>query len=151
MFNRDNLFGKGPRAGREQQGGYGAPPQPPPRDYQPDTNMSGYDDPRGSGRPQASPGLPTRKAIGRGDPPPGMGISKQLQPFKVEDKNIQNQYVYSNMSVTYPDFFTDADRAAWQSLLKTFPPPVTAPTCTSFSIDNMLSQQDQHKAFLLAA
>jgi vesicle-fusing ATPase len=105
MFNRDNLFGKSPRAAREQ-GGYGAPPPgygapPPPRDLPNDTPMGGYGDPRasyGSGL-RGSPmnrAMPQRMAVGR-QVPPGAGMVKQLQPAKVEDKNLANQYIYGNM------------------------------------------------------
>lgn len=115
MFNRDNLFGKGPRAGREG-GGYEQPPQTPPRYNQTDTPMGGnFDDPRGSygqnmrGAPTAggyddprsgyvqnvrgSPlnrGIPERKSVGR---PQEAAPAIQLQPRKVDDSS----YTYGNL------------------------------------------------------
>lgn len=94
MFNKDNLFGKSPRAGREQGGyaalasSYGGPPLPP-RGQPNDTPMGGYHDPRGSYGNRA---MPQRMAGSRQAAP-----VKQLQPAKVEDKNLANQYIYGNM------------------------------------------------------
>jgi len=36
--------------------------------------------------------MPQRTAVGR-----NAGISKQLYPARVEDKNLQDRYVYGNM------------------------------------------------------
>jgi hypothetical protein len=104
MFNRDNLFGKPPNAGRERQ-----PSGPQSQRNSPhDTQMGGYEDPRGNyggggqrgppppgsgySSPQQNRGMPQRTAVGR-----NAGISKQLQLGKVEDKNTQDRYVYGNM------------------------------------------------------
>jgi vesicle-fusing ATPase len=106
MNIRQNLFGQGPKAGREQSGGYGRPPQPPPRD---DTPMSGgYDDPRGGygdpragyGAPMPSPrqAMPSRPAVGRqpqGPASPGRRMT--LRIAKVEDKTAANQYIFGNL------------------------------------------------------
>ena len=104
MNIRQNLFGQGPRAGRDQQGGYGRPPQAPPRD---DTAMGGYqDNPRsqyGSGGYNApsSAGMPTRTPVGR--PPSqqqaGMGSSRrdQMRLAKVDNKTLANQYIFGNL------------------------------------------------------
>lgn len=99
MFNRDNLFGRPPNAGRERQ------PGAPQRGSPNDTQMGGYEDPRGNygggGQrgppppgypPQQNRGMPQRTAVGR-----NAGISRQLQLGKVEDKNTQDRYVYGNM------------------------------------------------------
>lgn len=98
MFNRDNVFGRAPNAGRERTSG--APQRGSPYD----TPMSGYADPNGGnygGGGQRGPpppghpsnrGMPNRTPVGR-----NTGISKQLRPGKVEDKNTQDSYVYGNM------------------------------------------------------
>jgi vesicle-fusing ATPase len=103
MNVRQNLFGQGPKAGREQQGGYGRPPQPPARD---DTPMGGYqENPRGSGGYSNAPpsgGMPSRTAVGR--PPTqqqagnaGSGRRVQMRIAKVEDKTLANQYIFGNL------------------------------------------------------
>jgi hypothetical protein len=104
MNIRPNLFGQGPKAGREQQGGYGRPPQPPPRD---DTPMGGYqENPRGQyggGGYNAPPagGMPLRTAVGRepSQQPMGSGAPRRVQMriAKVEDKNLANEYIFGNL------------------------------------------------------
>lgn len=103
MFNRDNLFGKGPRGGREQ-GGYSQAPANPPRNYG-DTPMAGYNDPRRGPAPPSQQSMPDRSSAGRNAPPPRSGGQKQLQPAKVEDKNIANQYIYGNITAVSPHDF----------------------------------------------
>ncbi|KFX96831.1 hypothetical protein V490_03114 [Pseudogymnoascus sp. VKM F-3557] len=108
MFNRDNLFGKAPNAGREQR-----PSSNPQRNSPHDTQMGGYDDPRAQqyggggqrgppppGYPQQNRGMPQRTAVGR-----NAGISKQLQLGKVEDKNTQDRYVFGNITAVSPQDF----------------------------------------------
>ncbi|TVY71216.1 Vesicular-fusion protein sec18 [Lachnellula suecica] len=115
MNIRQNLFGQGPKAGREQSGYGGRPPAPPPRD---DTPMGGYDDPRGGyggdsrgsyGAPAPSPrqaAMPQRPAVGRMQaPPPSPGRSMQLMIAKVGDKNIANEYIYGNRCAVSPQDF----------------------------------------------
>jgi vesicle-fusing ATPase len=106
MNIRQNLFGQGPKAGREQQPGYGRPPQPPPRD---DTPMGGYQEPPrgqygggGYGNAPPSGGVPSRTAVGR--PPSqqqaenaGSGRRVQMRIAKVEDKTLANQYIFGNL------------------------------------------------------
>jgi vesicle-fusing ATPase len=96
-----NLFGRGPKPGREQNP-YGQPALPP-RDMPQDSRMGGYDDPRGSygsgarGPPSyGGGGVPQRTSVGRQAPPAG-GVARQLRPAKVEDKNLADQYIYGNM------------------------------------------------------
>ncbi|KAG9234481.1 vesicular-fusion protein-like protein sec18 [Amylocarpus encephaloides] len=117
MNIRQNLFGQGPKAGR-QQGGYaapGGPPQPPPRD---DTPMGGYQedpraqygDPRGSyGAPQRGPAppqnMPQRPAVGRAPQPMSPARRVQLRIAKVEDKTLANQYIFGNLSAVSPQDF----------------------------------------------
>jgi vesicle-fusing ATPase len=110
MNIRQNLFGQGPKAGREQQGGYGRPPQPPARD---DTPMGGYQEnargqyggggynapPSGAIPPQ---GMPQRTAVGRPSSQQQggmMGSARrvQLRIAKVEDKTLANQYIFGNL------------------------------------------------------
>lgn len=100
MNIRQNLFGQGPKAGRDQQPGYSRPPAPPPRD---DTPMGGYSDgPRGSyndprgnyGAPVSARAVPSRSAVGRA--PPARQI--RLEIAKIEwDKNLANQYIFGNL------------------------------------------------------
>jgi hypothetical protein len=103
MNVRQNLFGQGPKAGREQSG-YGRPPAPPPRD---DTPMGGYDDPRGSyndpryGAPMPSSrsAMPSRPAVGRA-PPASPARRLRLEIAKIEwDKTLANQYIFGNLYV----------------------------------------------------
>lgn len=96
MFNRNNLFGGGPAAGRQSPGQNQAP-HPQSRG---DTHMGGYDAPRGNYGGQAPPPMgnrpmPQRPPVGRG--PPAHGIAKRLVPAKVEDKTLQSRYIYGNM------------------------------------------------------
>ncbi|TAQ90114.1 hypothetical protein B7494_g1576 [Chlorociboria aeruginascens] len=109
MNIRQNLFGAGPKAGREQAG-YGRPPAPPPRD---DTSMGGYDEPQGryqdpraqDPRANYGPPMPSRPAVGRSMPPPPSAKKIQLRIAKVEDKTLANQYIFGNMSaVSSQDF-----------------------------------------------
>ncbi|EPE29316.1 P-loop containing nucleoside triphosphate hydrolase [Glarea lozoyensis ATCC 20868] len=112
MNIRQNLFGQGPKAGREQQGGYGRPPQPPPRD---DTPMGGYqENPRGQyggGGYSAPPagGMPLRTAVGRepSQQPMGSGAPRRVQMriAKVEDKNLANEYIFGNLCAVSPQDF----------------------------------------------
>jgi vesicle-fusing ATPase len=98
MNIRQNLFGQGPKAGRDQGGpaGYGRPPQLPPRD---DTPMGGYQEgPRGQyggGGYNAPPG--GRPAVGR--PPAQQHSARRIQMriAKVEDKTLANQYIFGNL------------------------------------------------------
>jgi vesicle-fusing ATPase len=106
---RQNLFGQGPRAGRESQpgpGGYSRPPQPPPRDDTPmrgyDDQQGGYADPKGSyGAPVPPPrgSMPSRPAVGRTQPTsPARRI--QLRIAKVSDyadKTLESQYIFGNL------------------------------------------------------
>lgn len=108
MNIRQNLFGQGPKAGREQPpAGYGRAPAPPPRD---DTPMGGYEDQRGGyadppgsyGAPQPSPrqAMPQRPAVGRMQAPgaPGAPARRvQLRIAKVDDKTLANQYIFGNL------------------------------------------------------
>ena len=101
MNNRQNLFGQGPRGGREQKqqpGGYNRPP--PPRD---DTPMAGYEDPRGGyGAPRESYGapMPSRPAVGRPAPPQSQGREVRLQIAKIEGNNtLASQYIFENLQV----------------------------------------------------
>ena len=103
MNIRQNLFGQGPKAGREQ-GGYGRPPAPPPRD---DTPMAGYEDPRGGygdprgsyGAPMPSPrqAMPQRPAVGRMQAPASPARRVQLRIAKIDDKTLANQYIFGNL------------------------------------------------------
>jgi vesicle-fusing ATPase len=106
MNIRQNLFGQGQKAGRDQGGpaGYGRSPQLPPRD---DTPMGGYqEDPRGQyggggynappgGRPPQ--GMPQRPAVGR--PPAQQRSARRIQMriAKVEDKTLANQFIFGNL------------------------------------------------------
>lgn len=104
MNIRQNLFGQGPKPGREQQGGYGRPPAPPPRD---DTPMAGYEDPRGGTRdPRGSYGapvpsqrqaMPQRPGVGRMGAPASPARRVQLRIAKVDDKTLANQYIFGNL------------------------------------------------------
>ncbi|TVY19727.1 Vesicular-fusion protein sec18 [Lachnellula arida] len=115
MNIRQNLFGQGPKAGREQQGGYGRPPAPPPRD---DTPMAGYEDPRGGSRDprgsygapmpsqrQAMPSMPQRPAVGRMGAPASPARRVQLRIAKVDDKTLANQYIFGNLCAVSPQDF----------------------------------------------
>lgn len=114
MFNRESLFGKGgARGGREQQqpGGYGQPPQPPPRGGAYDTPMAGYDQPQrspygpgGQSSPQMftgaggqQPSAVPRRPVQQRQAPPGAGMVRTLNPMKVQDPTLQTQYIYGNM------------------------------------------------------
>ncbi|KAK0103637.1 transport between ER and Golgi ATPase protein [Cadophora gregata] len=111
MNIRQNLFGQGPKAGREQAG-YGRPPQPPPRD---DTPMAGvYDDRAGYGDarggygspappPRQSQPMPSRPPVGRGMASPARKV--QLRIAKVEDKTLANQYIFGNLCAVSPQDF----------------------------------------------
>ncbi|RDL41279.1 p-loop containing nucleoside triphosphate hydrolase [Venustampulla echinocandica] len=109
MNIRQNLFGQGPRAGREQaQGGYARPPAPPSRD---DTPMSmgapeGYGDPRGSYGQQPRQAMPQRPQVGRTQQPPMSPARRiQLRIAKVEDKTLANQYIFGNLCAVSPEDF----------------------------------------------
>ncbi|KAG0645302.1 Vesicular-fusion sec18 [Hyphodiscus hymeniophilus] len=117
MNIRQNLFGQGPRSGRESQpgpGGYSRAPQPPPRDDTPmrgyDEQQGGYSDSRGSyGAPAPPPrgSMPSRPAVGRNQPAsPARRI--QLRIAKVSDyadKTLESQYIFGNLSaVSAQDF-----------------------------------------------
>ncbi|KAH7346759.1 vesicular-fusion protein-like protein sec18 [Rhexocercosporidium sp. MPI-PUGE-AT-0058] len=108
MNIRQNLFGQGPKAGREQAG-YGRPPQPPPRD---DTQTAGgYDDRGGYGDPRGGPAppprqsqpMPSRPPVGRGMASPARKV--QLRIAKVEDKTLANQYIFGNLCAVSPQDF----------------------------------------------
>jgi vesicle-fusing ATPase len=99
MNIRQNLFGQGPKAGREQSG-YGRPPPTPPSYAREDTPMmSGYD---AGGRPSVG-----RTSV-NGAPRPHLSSSRyptgptspsrmlRLNIAKVEDKTLANQYIFSN-------------------------------------------------------
>lgn len=99
MNIRQNLFGQGPKAGREQSG-YGRPPPTPPSYAREDTPMmAGYD---AGGRP------PVGRTSVNGAPRPHLSSSRypasptspsrklQLNIAKVEDKTLANQYIFSN-------------------------------------------------------
>ncbi|KAF4624187.1 hypothetical protein G7Y89_g13983 [Cudoniella acicularis] len=117
MNIRQNLFGQGPKAGREAAG-YGRPPAPPPRD---DTPMGGYENPRGGygdprGDPRGSYGasmpsprqaMPQRPAVGRPQQAQPMSPAKriQLRIAKVEDKTLANQYIFGNLCAVSPQDF----------------------------------------------
>lgn len=94
---RDNLFGKGPRAGVGRPpapSGYSQPPQQaPPRGYDEPPQQQGY----GNSRPPPPPakGAPPRASVGRAMPVAGM--SRRLNLAPVEDKNLANQYIFGNM------------------------------------------------------
>jgi len=110
MNIRQNLFGQGPKAGREQSGGYSRPPAPPPRD---DPSPAGYGDPRGGGNypvpvPRERDGDPrsARPAVGRTAAPsygqqPSSGRSQQqlqLRIAKIEgNSTLANQYIFQNL------------------------------------------------------
>ncbi|KAL2069972.1 hypothetical protein VTL71DRAFT_14652 [Oculimacula yallundae] len=110
MNIRQNLFGQGPKAGREQAG-YGRP-QAPPRD---DTQMAGgYDDRGGNGDPRGGYGapappprqsqpMPSRPPVGRGMASPAH--KAQLRIAKVEDKTLANQYIFGNLCAVSPQDF----------------------------------------------
>ncbi|CZR58112.1 probable NsfA protein [Phialocephala subalpina] len=113
MNIRQNLFGQSPGAGRKAAaGGYDRAPPPPPRD---DTPMAGgYDDPRQYSQPPPrqsygapmSPGrqqMPSRPAVGRGPQQPmSPAMRIPLRISKVEDKNLQQQYIFGNLSAVSP-------------------------------------------------
>lgn len=105
MFNRENLFGKAATPQREQQ----RPSQPPPR--QPyDQPQGGYDDPRRQQQPPPQPQRGMERGMERRPVPRGGVISKMLHPARVEDKNIQDRYVYGNITAVSPaDFPPNAD------------------------------------------
>ncbi|KAE9365996.1 vesicular-fusion protein-like protein sec18 [Stipitochalara longipes BDJ] len=111
MNIRQNLFGQGPKAGREASG-YGRPPAPPPRDDTPmmggyDDGRGGYADPRGSyGAPAPSPrqAMPSRPAVGR-QGPTSPARRAQLRIAKVEDKTLANQYIFGNLCAVSPQDF----------------------------------------------
>ncbi|KAG9248214.1 vesicular-fusion protein-like protein sec18 [Calycina marina] len=116
MNIRQNLFGQGPKAGREQQGGYSRSPQPPPRD---DPAMAGYGDPRGNASyPPAreSYGAPPRQAVGRKAAPSGYGQAQpspgrqmQLRISKIEgNATAANQYIFQNLCAVSPQDFPPA-------------------------------------------
>ncbi len=107
MFNRENLFGKSQPA-REQQ----RQPQPPRYD----SPGAGHDDPRrqqypdprqqqyGQQPPMPQRGMPQpqRQPVDR---KPVHNISKILRPAKLDDKNLQDQYVYGNITAVSPADF----------------------------------------------
>lgn len=108
MNIRQNLFGQGPKAGREQSGGYSRPPAPPQQD---DPAMAGYGDPRGGGGYPAQRGSygdprSSRPAVGRAAPPgygqaPASGRPQQqmqLRIAKIEgNATLANQYIFQNL------------------------------------------------------
>ena len=102
MNIRQNLFGQGPKSGRDPAA-YNKPPPPPPRDDTPmmggyDEPKRGYADPRGSyGAPATPPrqSMPSRPAVGRGPASPARRV--QLNIAKIEDKTLQQQYVFGNL------------------------------------------------------
>ncbi|KAF8863968.1 vesicular-fusion protein-like protein sec18 [Acephala macrosclerotiorum] len=112
MNIRQNLFGASPGAGRRAAaGGYDRAPPPPPRD---DTPMAGgYDDPRQYGQPPRqsygapmSPGrqpMPSRPAVGRAPQQPMSPARRiQLGIAKVDDKTLQQQYIFGNLCAVSP-------------------------------------------------
>ncbi|KAH8598280.1 vesicular-fusion protein-like protein sec18 [Bisporella sp. PMI_857] len=97
MDIRQNLFGQGPKAGREQlrggggggggSGGYQRVPAPPPRD-----GPAGYGDYNtGYGEPRSS-----RPAVGRVAQPQS-SIQLQLRQERISDKTISDAYIFSNI------------------------------------------------------
>jgi len=93
MNNRMNLFGQGPKAGRDSGQSYGrGPPVPPPATDYP---MAGsYEDPRGS----YGSTMPSRTAVGRGQPSPGRGAPSQLSIAKIDfNPTLANQYIFGNL------------------------------------------------------
>lgn len=112
MNIRQNLFGASPGAGRRAAaGGYDRAPPPPPRD---DTPMAGgYDDPRQYGQPPRqsygapmSPSrqpMPSRPAVGRAPQQPMSPARRiQLGIAKVDDKTLQQQYIFGNLCAVSP-------------------------------------------------
>ncbi|KAL8365207.1 hypothetical protein RB595_004150 [Gaeumannomyces hyphopodioides] len=130
MDARNNLFGQGPRAGggglpgrQVQRGpggpppqqGYGTPPQqqgyggggygaPPPQ--------QGYGGGGGGGYGAPPPQQRQQGGGGYGAPPPGNygqqssgGRKVRLRPTKVEDKNLQNIYIFTNICAVSPEDF----------------------------------------------
>jgi vesicle-fusing ATPase len=96
MFSRDNLFGN--RGGGGQQPPARSPQQPP-RPGQGggyDTPMGGYDQ-RGPPLPgRGNPGLPQRRAVGGG------GGAKMLAIGKIDEQNLRDRYVFSNITAVSP-------------------------------------------------
>lgn len=98
MDLRNNLFGKGPRGGlpgRPTQGGPGGgPPAPSP----------GYDNSRNYGAPSPAMRGQQRASGGYGNAPPPSSYAPptravRLRLAKVEDKTLQQKYIFSNMFV----------------------------------------------------
>ncbi|KAH8820002.1 vesicular-fusion protein-like protein sec18 [Xylogone sp. PMI_703] len=109
---RQNLFGQGPRAGREQQG-YGQAPATPPRDQ-----MGGYGDPRGGygdprggyGDPRGNYGapsqppreqMPMRRPVGQSAP----ARKVALELGRIQNKSLSDQYVFGNLCAVSPQDF----------------------------------------------
>lgn len=98
MNIRQNLFGQGPKAGRDQ---YGRPPAPP-RD---DTPMGGYEGGGGGGgyggsgygAPAPRQAVPQRPAVGRAQQPASPGRRVQLRIAKVDDKTLAQQLIFGNL------------------------------------------------------
>lgn len=100
------MFGKGPRAGVGRPppgGGYSQPQAAPVRGSQGgpggESMPWGYDEQpqQGYGRapPPPAKGVPARTPVGRSAP--GAGMSRRLNLAPVEDKNLANQYIFTNM------------------------------------------------------
>ncbi|KAL8397042.1 hypothetical protein RB594_003947 [Gaeumannomyces avenae] len=129
MDARNNLFGQGPRAGGGGGGLPGrqvqrAPGGPPPQQGYP--QQQGYGGGGGYGAPQQQQGYggggggygappPQQRQGGGGGygaPPPGNygqqsagGRKVRLRPAKVEDKNLQNIYIFTNICAVSPEDF----------------------------------------------
>lgn len=117
MDMRNNLFGQGPRGGAggglpgRQVQRPGGPPSggaPPPSRY--DSPQGGYGQQGGSGN-YGAPAPPPRQPSSYGNQPPADSYSApsgrrvRLRLAKVEDKTLQMNYIFTNISAISPEDF----------------------------------------------
>jgi vesicle-fusing ATPase len=91
----------------------------------------GYGSPRGA-PPQQSRGMPLRTQVGR-----GAGISKQLYPAKVDDKNLADRYIFGNITAVSPSDFPPSSDGSDQYLLINGQHVVTARPTPNFPPGNI--------------
>ncbi|CAD6503355.1 BgTH12-03021 [Blumeria graminis f. sp. triticale] len=105
---RQNLFGQGAKGGKEPAG-YGRPPPRPQREETPSQNSvsevgAGSNiNSRGNYEDSSQNVMPQRPAAGRTPASPLRGT--QLRIAKVEDKTLQNQYIFGNLCAVSPQNF----------------------------------------------
>ncbi|KAH8883908.1 vesicular-fusion protein SEC18 [Thozetella sp. PMI_491] len=122
MDARNNLFGKGPRGGvglpgrqvqRPADTRYDSPrasgqPTPSAQDYNNSYQSGGYRSPGFANQPSYAANNTNMNNYG-GGAPQGGGRPVSLRLAKVEDKTLQSQYIFGNISAVSPSTFPSGD------------------------------------------